>query len=132
MLLEDSPYGRKIDGIKLDTFGVIFLVFWIVTLQVVLDKGNDADWFGSTWVCWLTAISVVSCVLFFISQFKNHKNALIDLEAWNNTAKLIDWHELFYPQKDADEEENKSEEERILEDYKYLDYSEMTLPTIDF
>lgn len=80
MLLEDSPYGRKIDGVKLDTFGVIFLVFWIVTLQVVLDKGNDADWFGSTWVCWLTAISVVSCILFFISQFKNHKNALIDLD----------------------------------------------------
>ena len=79
MLLEESPYGRKVDGIKLDTWGVTFLVFWIVTLQVVLDKGNDADWFGSTWICWMTFVSVVSCIAFFVSQMKNKDNPLIDL-----------------------------------------------------
>lgn len=79
MLLEESPYGRKVDGVKLDTWGFIFLVFWIVTLQVVLDKGNDADWFGSSWICWMTFVSVVSCLGFFISQVKNKENPLIDL-----------------------------------------------------
>lgn len=79
MLLEESPFGKKIDGIKLDTWGFTFLVFWIVTLQIVLDKGNDADWFGSTWICWMTAISVISCIAFFVSQVKNKTNALVDL-----------------------------------------------------
>lgn len=78
-LLEESPYGRKIDGVKPDTWGLIFLVFWICSLQIVLDKGNDADWFGSTWVCWLSTVSVLSCIGFFISQIKNKTNALIDL-----------------------------------------------------
>lgn len=79
MLLEESPYGKKVDGIKLDYIGFIFLFFWIVTLQIVLDKGNDADWFGSDWICWMTLISVVSCVGFFVSQVKNKTNSLIDL-----------------------------------------------------
>ncbi len=79
LLLEESPYGKKVEGIKLDHWGFTFLVFWIVTLQVVLDKGNDADWFGSTWICWMTAISVISCVAFFVSQVKNKENSLIDL-----------------------------------------------------
>ncbi len=79
-LLEDSPYGRKVDGIKLDNWGLFFLVGWIVALQVVLDKGNDADWFGSTWVCWLSAVSVISCIAFFIVQLRDKKNALIDLD----------------------------------------------------
>ena len=79
MLLEESPFGRKIEGVKLDHWGFTFLVFWIVTLQIVLDKGNDADWFGSTWICWMSAISVFSCVAFFVSQVRNKQNALVDL-----------------------------------------------------
>lgn len=48
------------------------------------------------------------------------KGRYIDLEAWNNTAKFIDWHELFYPKEEEIEEENKSEEEKIREKYKLL------------
>ena len=79
LLLEESPYGRKVEGTTLDAWGFTFLVFWIVTLQVVLDKGNDADWFGSPWICWMTFVSVISCIGFFWVQVKNKKNPLIDL-----------------------------------------------------
>lgn len=79
LLLEESPYGRKVEGIKLDNWGFTFLVFWIVTLQIVLDKGNDADWFGSSWICWMTFVSVMSCIAFFVSQIKNKTNPLVDL-----------------------------------------------------
>lgn len=41
------------------------------------------------------------------------KGRYIDLEAWNNTSKLIDWHELFYPKKEEIEEKNISQEEKI-------------------
>lgn len=78
-LLEESPYGRKVDGVKPDTWGIFFLILWICSLQVVLDKGNDADWFGSAWVCWLSAVSFISCLGFFIVQIKNKENPLIDL-----------------------------------------------------
>ena len=79
LLLEESPYGRKVEGIKLDVYGVMFLTFWICSLQIVLDKGNDADWFGSTWVCWLSAFSVISFIGLVISQLRNKTNPLINL-----------------------------------------------------
>ena len=62
----------------LDEIGFTFLCIWLVCLHIVLDKGNDADWFGSTWICWLTFISCVAGVCFFVSQFKL-KNPLTDL-----------------------------------------------------
>ncbi len=77
-LLEDPPYAKKQKKVNIDVWGLVFLVIWLVTLQIVLDKGNDEDWFGSAWICKLTVISVISAIGFFIVQFKN-KDALIDL-----------------------------------------------------
>lgn len=34
---------------------------------------------------------------------KRLKGRFVDLEAWNNTSKYIDWHELFYPKRDKNE-----------------------------
>ena len=46
-LLEDPPYAQKQRNISFDYLGFIFLSIWLICLQIVLDKGNDADWFGS-------------------------------------------------------------------------------------
>lgn len=77
-LLEEPPYAKRQKGVKMDYIGFTFLSIWLVCLQIVLDKGNDADWFGSVWICWLTFISCLSGLLFVISQFKL-KNPLTDL-----------------------------------------------------
>ena len=57
-LIEDPPYARKQDNVKMDTLGFYMLIGWLTCMQIVLDKGNDADWFGSTWVCWMTFFAV--------------------------------------------------------------------------
>lgn len=77
-LLEDPPYAKRQKNVKVDVWGMIFLVGWLVTLQIILDKGNDEDWFGSVWICKLTAISIICAIAFFIVQVKN-KDSLIDL-----------------------------------------------------
>lgn len=71
--LEDPPYARKQKNVHLDKFGFLWLCVWLIPLQVVFDKGNDADWFNAPYICWLTAIAVVGCILFFISQIKGKK-----------------------------------------------------------
>ena len=58
---------------------IIFLI-----LQIVFDKGNDADWFNATWICWLTAIAVSGAVLFFYTQVKG-KNPLVKLDVLKDT-----------------------------------------------
>lgn len=77
-LLEDPPYAKKQVGVKFDSIGFAFLAVWLVFLQIVLDKGNDADWFGSTWICWMTAVSCIAGVIFLILQL-TRKNTLVDL-----------------------------------------------------
>lgn len=77
-LLQEPPYAKKQKNVKFDFKGMLFLSGWLIALQIVLDKGNDADWFGATWICWLSSISLIFAILFFISQARN-KDALIDL-----------------------------------------------------
>lgn len=82
--LEDPPYARKQKGTHLDKFGFLWLCVWLIPLQVVFDKGNDADWFNATWICWLTAIAVLGAVLFFISQVRG-KNPMVKLDVLKDT-----------------------------------------------
>lgn len=77
-LLEEPPYAKKQKNVHFDFKGMAFLSGWLICLQIVLDKGNDADWFGAAWVCWLTTFSVIFAILFFISQAKG-KEPLINL-----------------------------------------------------
>jgi DHA2 family multidrug resistance protein len=71
--LVDPPYAQRQKNTHLDKFGFLWLCVWLIPLQIVFDKGNDADWFNAPWICWLTAIALIGCVLFFISQVKGKK-----------------------------------------------------------
>lgn len=81
--IEDPPYARKQENVKIDKLGFFMLIGWLTCMQVVLDKGNDADWFGSTWVCWMTFFAVLFAVLFFYVQ-STKKDSLIDLKVFKD------------------------------------------------
>lgn len=82
-LLYDPPYARRQKGVKVDGVGFFTLAFWLITLQIVLDKGNNADWFNATWICWTFAVSVVFGIAFFLSQLFN-KDSLVDLSVFKD------------------------------------------------
>ena len=77
-LVFDPPYARKQKNVTMDYSGFFFLCVWLLTLQIVVDKGNDADWFGAAWICKTFAISMMAMVAFFTIQVKKEK-PLIDL-----------------------------------------------------
>ena len=84
VLLEDPPYAQKQDNVKLDKIGFLFLVLWLVSMQVIFDKGNDADWFNAPWICKLTAFCVFCFIAFIVSQLKG-KEPLIDLSVFKDS-----------------------------------------------
>ena len=84
----DPPYAQKQKNPKIDYIGFSLLIVWLVSFQVFLDKGNNADWFGSDWICWLFAISMISMILFFISQ-KIQKQSIIDLSVFKNKSFVL-------------------------------------------
>ena len=52
--------------LPIDGVGLGLLVLWVGALQVVLDKGQDLDWFNSTEIVVLALTSLVSFVVFVI------------------------------------------------------------------
>ena len=86
--LEDPPYATKQNNIKLDKIGFLWLCIWLIPLQIVFDKGNDADWFNATWVCWFSLVALIGCVLFFISQVRD-KNPIVHLDVLKDTNYLF-------------------------------------------
>jgi DHA2 family multidrug resistance protein len=68
--VEDPPYIKRNTAAPMDFLGFGLLTLWLGTLQIVLDKGQEADWFEANWICWFTAVSVASFVAFVIRQFR--------------------------------------------------------------
>ncbi|HEV2386328.1 MAG TPA: DHA2 family efflux MFS transporter permease subunit [Candidatus Acidoferrales bacterium] len=68
LYLFDPPYIRRRAGEGIDYWGLGLLALGIGTLQVVLDKGQEADWFGSRWVTDFAIIAAVAIAAFVIHE----------------------------------------------------------------
>jgi MFS transporter, DHA2 family, multidrug resistance protein len=66
--LEDPPYLKNTPAGKIDFLGVGLLALWIGCLQVMLDKGQDADWFSSNFIRWLAVFAALGFVIFLIRE----------------------------------------------------------------
>ena len=68
-VVEDPPYVKRNTKAAIDFIGFALLAVWLATLQVILDKGQQEDWFASTWITWFAVISVVSMLSFLVREF---------------------------------------------------------------
>ena len=59
----DPPYIRR-SGKGIDYWGIGLLAVGVGALQIVLDKGQEEDWFGSRWIVVLVAVAATGLVLF--------------------------------------------------------------------
>ena len=87
-LLFNPPYSRRQKNVKMDGLGFFFLTVWLLCLQVFFDKGNNADWFNATWICWIFSISCISGICFFVSQIVR-KDTLVDLSVFKDRNFVI-------------------------------------------
>lgn len=68
--ISDPAYVHDTKPGKIDAIGFGFLTLWLATQQIVLDKGQDDDWFSALWIRWFTAISIVALIAFVIWEMK--------------------------------------------------------------
>ncbi len=68
MFIEDPPYLRQALRGVIDYLGFGAMAIWLGTMQVVLDKGEDADWFEASWIRWFTAVSVMALIAFVFRE----------------------------------------------------------------
>jgi len=82
-LVVDPKYIREAVAGKLDAIGLGLLAVWLGALQIILDKGQEDDWFGAIWIRWATAILILAFIAFLWREL-NIKKPLVDLRIMLN------------------------------------------------
>lgn len=84
-LIDDPPWAKRAAGagIKIDYIGVALLTLGIGALQVMLDKGQEEDWFGSHFILTLAILAAVGLVSLVIWEWY-HKDPIIDVRMFKN------------------------------------------------
>jgi DHA2 family multidrug resistance protein len=78
LVLEDPPYIRAGNAGRFDSMGFGLIALFLGTLQIMLDKGQDADWFGAVWIRWFFVICILALISFVVCELIK-KRPLVDL-----------------------------------------------------
>ena len=70
----ESPITRQ----PIDIVGLVLLIVGIGSLQILLDKGNELDWFSSSFIAMLAAVSAVTLSFFIAWELKGKYPAILD------------------------------------------------------
>jgi MFS transporter, DHA2 family, multidrug resistance protein len=79
----DPPYFKTVKVPKFDNLGFGALIIWTGCLQVILDKGQEDDWFGAHWIRY-AAVALVIAFTYFVWHCWRHKDSLVDLKVFKN------------------------------------------------
>jgi DHA2 family multidrug resistance protein len=84
-LIEDPPWANRVKGAlaRFDYIGVSFLVLGVGALQVMLDRGQEDDWFGSRFITTLAILTVVGLVSLVVWEWF-YKNPIVDVRLFRN------------------------------------------------
>jgi len=80
-----DPSYLKRRKASVDYWGLALLTLGIGSLQVVLDKGQQDDWFNSSFIITFSIISVVSLILFVYAELK-HEHPIVNLRLFKDAA----------------------------------------------
>ena len=82
MFIFDPPYLRRVST-RIDSWGIGFLALGIGSLQIMLDKGQEDDWFGSRFITWLAILTVLGLGAFIIRELMA-ENPVVHLRVFKN------------------------------------------------
>ncbi len=68
--LQDPPWMKRTPEARIDYVGFGLLILWIACLQIMLDKGQQEDWFASPFIRTLLIIAIPALVIFLIWELK--------------------------------------------------------------
>jgi len=75
--------SRQLRKRPFDIFGFAMLSLALASFQLMLDRGQDQDWFGSTEI-WIEAILAGVCAWIFLIHMITGKRPMFDRALWRN------------------------------------------------
>ncbi len=88
ILLEDPAYMKDARPGRIDFIGFGLLTIWIGCLQVMLDKGQDADWFYSRFIQVLAWGALIGFIAFVVWELRV-EHPIVNLRILLNTNVAI-------------------------------------------
>ncbi len=84
-LIEDPPWAKRIKGAfaRIDYVGVSLLILGVGALQIMLDKGQEDDWFGSHFILTLAVLATVGFVSLVLWEWFQ-KHPIIEVRLFKN------------------------------------------------
>jgi len=84
-LIDDPPWAKRKAGAasRIDYVGMSLLVLGVGALQIMLDKGQEDDWFGSHFILTLAVLAVVGLVSLVVWEWF-YKNPVIEVRLFRN------------------------------------------------
>jgi DHA2 family multidrug resistance protein len=82
LFIFDPPYIRR-SSAGVDYWGIGMLAVGIGALQIALDKGQQEDWFGSSWITVLLFLSIITLAGFVIYELRV-RAPVVDLRVFKN------------------------------------------------
>ncbi len=79
----DPSYLKEAFRGTIDYLGFALMAIWVGALQLLLDKGQEVDWFGSAWICWLAAVAALGLAGFVWREFR-HPEPIVRLRVLAN------------------------------------------------
>jgi DHA2 family multidrug resistance protein len=81
--IRSPKYAEKKAAHEIDWLGIALLAITVGSLQYVLERGHEDDWFESSTIVFLLAASVLG-LFFFIWRELRYKNPIVDLRVLKN------------------------------------------------
>jgi DHA2 family multidrug resistance protein len=84
-LVEDPPWAKRTSraGVKFDYIGISLLTLGIGALQVMLDKGQEDDWFGSQFILTLGILAAAGLISFVLWEWF-YKAPIVEVRLFRN------------------------------------------------
>ena len=67
--VQDPPYIQTAKPGTIDAIGLGLLAIWIGSMQYILDKGQEEDWWGSPRIRWFAVVLAAGFAAFVIREF---------------------------------------------------------------
>jgi len=85
-VIDDPPWAKRIkDALaQIDYIGISLLAIGVGALQVMLDKGQEDDWFGSPFIVTFFFLAAAGLLSLIIWEWWFAKNGVVDVHLYEN------------------------------------------------
>lgn len=82
------PFETRVEKTRIDLVGLVLLIAWVGSFQIMLDTGRENGWFESGWIVLLALTAAIGFVAFVIWELTD-ANPIVDIRVFRHRSLAI-------------------------------------------